>query len=475
MFNIDDTIVAISSAPGPAARGVIRLSGPDAVSLAEQCFKTEDYQSAPSAGNPAKKSSAMKRRRYFGSCTLAEAATCPAELLLFFAPHSYTCQDTAELHLPGSPPLLRMVVQNLIQRGARPAGPGEFTARAFFNGRIDLSQAEAVAEVISARSDAQLRAAQKLLDGALHKFCREIQSESAELLALVEAQIDFSQDDIELISPTQLNLQLSRIRQKLFRLITESVSWEQLDHLPQVMLAGPANTGKSSLANALLCIDRSIVSSIAGTTRDQLTAPLKLTTGECLLIDTAGLGPVDDPLADQTQRLSLERMPKSDLILYVIDSCKNDAEILADLAYLDQLGNKAAVIIIANKIDLLADPMPRLDQLAHLVHYPFIAVSAIRGENIKSVKSSIERHLQDIPAGCSAEAIALTTRQRQALADAVESITQADQISRQTRSDQTEIVAFYLREAIDHLGGISGQIVPDDILGMIFSRFCIGK
>ncbi|MCK4629121.1 MAG: 50S ribosome-binding GTPase, partial [Sedimentisphaerales bacterium] len=282
MYIPDDTIVAVSSAAGSAARGIIRVSGPEALALAGTIFQGDDGVSVAEAGSW----SVLK-----GRCLLTESVSCPAGLYIFRAPHSYTTQDVVEFHLPGSGPLLQMVLQRLLATGAdvRSAEPGEFTARAFFNGRIDLTEAEAVAEVINARSDGQLRAAERLLDGRLHRICSEITRRLTEALALIEANIDFSEEDIEFATGEQLRGQVAAVLGDLGRLLTDSTTWDELTHLPKVAVAGPANAGKSSLINSLSGIDRSIVSSIAGATRDLLTVPLSLPDGECMLIDTAGL------------------------------------------------------------------------------------------------------------------------------------------------------------------------------------------
>jgi tRNA modification GTPase len=455
MFDIDDTIVAASSAGGSSACGIIRLSGPEAISSARTLFVPDKNEKDLSGWY-----------RYNGRFQLTSTISCPAQLYIFHAPKSYTAQDMAELHLPGSPALMQMVLDRFLQTGIRLAQPGEFTARAFFHGRMDLSEAEAVAEVIHARSDSELRSAQRLLDGALHRICHNINQSLSELLALLEAQIDFSEEEIELISTNKLQEGLEKLRTELESLIARSVTWEDLHHLPRVVLAGPANAGKSSLANALLGMDRSIVSAIAGTTRDALAAPLQLEHGECLLIDTAGLGDVYDPLAKETQKLARQKMRNCDLLLWIVDGSRPTLE--QDIADLDHMNMKTPFITVINKKDLMADHSQRNTS-------DVIYVSAVTGENLEILKKEISRSLQKEIVDCPRQSLALTVRQRQALTESQNHLTTACQLLNEFGSERIELVALEIRGAMDQLGTISGQIVNEDILSKIFSRFCIGK
>jgi len=459
MLDTEDLIAAVSSAGGCGGRGILRLSGPGVVEAACRLFVW-----AP----PGPLS--RLRRRYHGRCRLTATVTCPAQLYVFPGPNSYTGQDMAEFHLPGSPALLQMVLEQLLESGARAARPGEFTARAFFHGRLDLSEAEAVAEVINARSDGELRAAQRLLGGALHRVCGSISGKLLDVLSLLEAQIDFAEEEIELISVCRLGEELHGILAELDSLLAGSITWEDLHHLPQVVLAGPANTGKSSLANRLLGMDRSIVSAIAGTTRDALTAPLRLAHGECLLIDTAGLGEVMDPLAGETQNLTRQKMESCDLLLWVVDGSQPDAE--ENIRSFQPLPSRRPVLVVVNKTDLpeAAKLKCRLNACLSPVF-----VSALTGENLGELKDRMSGILQKEITDGPAQALALTVRQRQALAEARNHLGAAASILEQVDSPALELLALEIRGAMERLGTISGEIVTEDILGRIFSRFCIGK
>jgi len=470
MYPLDDTIVAISSAPGPALRGIIRLSGADAAGLAAEVFQ-------PAPGE-ASLQTAAGWTRLLGRCRLTGQADCAAEAYVFCAPGSYTGQDIIELHLPGSPALLQIVLHALLAASARSAEPGEFTARAFFHSRLDLTQAEAVAAVIAAHGDAQLRAAQRLLDGALQMNCRDLTNRVADLLSLVEATIDFSDQDLDFVLPEALLDQACAIQRDLSRLLSESISWKDLDYLPRVVLAGPANAGKSSLANALLGIDRSIVSSFAGATRDLLTAPLALHDRECLLIDTAGLGPAADPLAPTAQQLTRQAVASCDLLLWVIDISQPSACWLGQLP--DELSRSLKVILVANKMDLCPNCPQSCRRVAQQLSSQLsliqtVPTSALHRQNLDCLQDAIETvlHLQTSPS-TSAGALALTARQHRALQAALDALAESGNLLR-AENPAAELIALELRTALDELGSVSGAVVTDDLLNRIFSRFCVGK
>ena len=457
MYISDDTIVAVSSAVGASARGIVRLSGPDSLRCVSDVFGSNELADTKSFCH------------VFGRCRLSETISCGAEVYVFRSGHSYTTQDMAELHLPGSIPILRMVVEALINSGARMAQPGEFTARAFFNGRIDLTEAEAVASAISARSDGQLRAAERLLAGELHNRSSRLAHRLAELLAMVEANIDFSEEEIDFATVEQLLIQIKSIKADLEELLHNSVNWAELEHLPQVVLAGPANSGKSSLVNRLVGIDRSIVSGIAGTTRDMLTAPLSLADGECMLIDTAGLGQTADTLAEETQQLTRNSIAVCDLLVWVVDITELDG---ADITIPADLKLPKHVIVVCNKIDLI-DSVPEVYKNA--ADRAVLLVSVLEGDNVDSLRDMIGDILaSEMNVECSGEALALTVRQRRALMSCQHSLCDAIGLA-SGMEFQPELLAVELREALDYLGSISGELVTEDILGHIFSRFCVGK
>ncbi len=452
------TIVAISSAGGHGGRGIIRLSGAMSFMGVEKIFRSDD-----SGGE-----GESEFRQVAGRCYLNDDISVAATIYKFGQGHSYTTEDMIELHLPGSPALLGMVLEKLLSLDdIRMAQPGEFTARAFFNGRIDLTEAEAVAEVIHAQSDTQLRAAERLLDGQLHRFCSEVSERLSMILAEIEADIDFSEgDDADLVVATddKISGELGWVLNAVDELLANSRSWDDIHHLPVVVLAGPANAGKSSLANRLLGMDRSIVSQIAGTTRDLLSAPLQLADGECLLIDTAGLGDVVDPLAEATQLMTQKGIEGCDLLIWVED-ISADGEVKG---LPNDMKLPANVLMVGNKCDLREDK--KAEERSELF------VSAATGENIEALLEAINRILHnEMAVSMGADAMALTSRQKQALADSRLSVIAGLKTVSQGYPQQAEILALEIRETLDSIGVISGQVVNDDIFSKIFENFCIGK
>lgn len=464
---LDDTIVAISSAPGRAPVGIVRLSGPQAGSIITgMLVGGADHKAADLPGS----------RRLCTELVLGDGLHLPAVVHLFRAPRSSTRQDMAEILTIGSPPVLEMVCKRCLALGARPAEAGEFTARAFLNGALSLAQAEAVTGLISAQSDAQLRAARRLRDGALTQAATSARDELARILALVEAGIDFVDEPIEFISPAELHRDLRNIVERLDELARSSVTQERLDAVPTVLLAGAPNAGKSTLLNALTGTSRAICAAVAGTTRDILSAPMRWSTGEALLLDSAGIDASTDEVLSLARSRALETLTKVDLCLLVVDAT---AECPRDLVARLQSERPRDVLAVGSKLDLL-DPASRFEVGSRLESLGFgrpCVVSACTGEGIEELRDTIAARFADRAYTMHGEALVLSARQMEAIREAGAAASRAINLaaSCDTTADRAEFLAFELREALDAIGAVTGEVTTEDLLGEVFSRFCIGK
>lgn len=464
-FTHDDTIAAISSPAGPGGRAIVRLSGPDAGALADAIFQG----STPMANLPGFHAT--------DGMVVAGDLALPARAYVFRGPRSYTRQDVIELHLPGSPAAATMVLNALLAAGARPAEAGEFTARAFFAGRIDLSAAQAVADIIDAADTAQLRSAMATLQGQVHELCLALSKRLTAELALVEASIDLAEEGLDLDTPAAVAARLGEIATDIRAAADRADDIPEGTHQPTVILAGAPNAGKSSLLNALTGEDRAIVSALAGTTRDVLSAPLALAGVTVDLTDAAGLGRTNDPLADQADSAARHAAQRADVLCHVIDLTAPHLETAQSLqADLLAMNPRAPLVLLANKTDACADVPATMAMLAKQFDLTPLGVCALTGEGLDELKA----HLTDllhVTASRSGEAMGLHHRQKlnlQAAAGAAalagERLSDCDHLA-----DAAEIVALDLRDALAEIGKISGEVVTDDVLGEIFGRFCVGK
>src|SRR5687768_17355137 len=343
---VSDTICAISSAVGPAARMIVRASGPGAFALAE----------ALTGSSPQPRSALRTHLRFDG-------LVIPAWLYSFASPRSYTGEDLVEFHIPGNPLLARMLVNELLRLGARAAEPGEFTARAYFNGRIDLAEAEGVAATIAAHSEGELRAARQLLGGELARRLRPVMDVLAETLALVEVGIDFSDEDVTFLRRDEVEQRVRSSDAALEHLTRDTARFERLAHEPQVVLVGRPNAGKSTLLNALAGRQRAVVSPIAGTTRDAVSAEVRLRRGMIKLIDVAGLEfeEATDDIERQMQSQALRAIETADAVVLLHDvTDENPAPALP----------RRPDLVVRTKLDLLPEASGDL------------AVSAATGANL---------------------------------------------------------------------------------------------
>jgi len=464
---LDETIAAISSAPGRGRLGIVRLSGPQALAIVNRIARVNS--GAALADLPGS-------TRVRGEVVLDPNQTFPADFYVFRAPHSYTLQDLVEIHTIGSPPVLEIIRRAAFAHGAVSAEPGEFTARAFLNGAMDLAAAEGVAAVIRAQSDTQLRAARRMMGGAVAEPIRQARDELAELVALIEADIDFAEEPIEFITPAELRDRLEDISRRLNQLVSASPVVERFDSLPRILLLGRPNVGKSSLMNRLSGTSRAICAAVAGTTRDLLSAPIRLGRGEAILLDAAGIDHSTDAVLAQAQAGALFAAEQVDAVCFVVDAtCPGNDSLPSPAAPLPS----SRTVIALNKCDLVTsaarDRMVEHFEARGLGHVR--AVSAIEGMGVELLRAAMAEALADAASTTLGEAILLSERQRRTTIEALQAIGRAADLSATARGtiDCADLLAFELREALEALGSVTGDVTTDDLLGRVFARFCIGK
>jgi tRNA modification GTPase len=464
MLNMDDTIAAVSTAAVPAGavgRSIVRVSGPETFAVLSKLIST---------AQPPQKN--RIRRVVF---RLDDDLAVEGLLYAFLQPHSYTGQDLAELHLDACGAVVEAVLKKLYHC-VRPASPGEFTQRAFLNGKMDLTQAEAVAEIVSAANTAQLEAAEQLLKGRFSDTIAKLRVQIIELLGLLEAGLDFSEEAIEFISQDEALNRIQSFSDTLTGLLNNSIRCERMIDLDSVGLAGVPNAGKSSLLNALLGQRRSIVSDTEATTRDVLTGLLQLEHLDCVLFDCAGL------LSQQQQKSLMNRLSheasitalnKAAVVLFCVDAGKDDTN--ADIQMRQQM-TAESVIYIVTKIDTVEpDQLDRKQaNLQTIFGAKFILTSSATGAGLDELKKQIEDTLLQLRRGDREHEDRLTVNQRheRKLTEAIKLLNEsADEV----RVHSTEIAAMLLRQAHDRLGTLETEDISETILDSIFSRFCIGK
>ena len=440
-----DTIAAIASAPGAAGVGVVRVSGPAVPAIARQLLGR-----AP-----------RPRHAHFTAFRDAAGALIDRGLLLHFpAPASYTGEHVLELQGHGSAVLLDALLRRVCALGARLARPGEFTERAFLNGKLDLAQAEAVADLIAARSQAGARAALQSMEGV---FSRRVEALLQRLIAVrvhVEAAIDFPEEEIDFLADPAIARQLDALRADLAALLREAQRGVRLNDGLRVVIIGRPNAGKSSLLNALAGTDRAIVNAVAGTTRDVLREQLNLDGIALELADTAGLRDTDDEVEREGVRRAQGELQRADVALLV----STDEHVAADLAWFAQLPAAATRLVLINKIDLAATA-PRREQRDGAT---WLWASARTGAGIDALREELKRL-----AGSGGEG-AFSARRRHVLA--LQQVSQHLEAAAELTTHRAgELAAEELRHAQHALGEITGSYSSDDLLGAIFGSFCIGK
>jgi tRNA modification GTPase len=461
MYNVHDTIAAVSSAAGTdGVRNIVRISGEKTFDSVGKIF--------PQLGR------SLQRGVVRGSIRIDDELAVDAIAYLFPSPHSYTGDDIVELHILAPMTVIEGIMQLLFTLGVRAAAAGEFTARAYLAGKIDLAQAEAVAQIVAGGNELQLIAAQKLLAGRLAKTLRDIQERLLDLISRIEAGLDFAGEDIEFISSDEAISHIDATVAILQHLLSGSVSCEEVMHLPAVGIVGAPNAGKSSLLNALLDRQRSIVSGKRATTRDVLTGVLKLPHCNCAIFDCAGLLPptISKTILDQlAQDAAIDAMRTAQIVVFCVDVSKPTWD--EDIEIFEMIRHKN-LILTATKCDvptstILADKIHQMEAMFGRI---FLTSSSAAKDGLQSLKTAVDAALAHGTAAEIADMVSLNQRHRRWLEEAVSNLSQAKQ---EIISDNEEVAVMLLRNGYRAFGELSDEGIDEAVLERIFSRFCIGK
>lgn len=459
MVDFNDTIVALATPPGRSGIGVIRLSGPASLHALQRLVRSDDFAPQPNV---------LVLRNLIDPLT--DATLDQAFVCYFKAPHSFTGEDVVELQCHGSPVLLRAIIDAILALGARMANAGEFSLRAVANGRMKLSEAEAVRDLIDAQTDAAARQATRQMNGAISHALQPLKEELLRIIVRLESSLEFVEDDLPQLEQEQLVDDVRRVRARFEEMAATFKRGRLLRDGLRVTLVGRPNAGKSSLFNMLLGRGRAIVHEVAGTTRDAITESLGIDGVPILITDTAGLRTSFDPVevigVDRTRREAAD----SDLVIVVIDGSQplsdEDQNVLVEAA-------AHSHIVALNKSDLDTFSKARLrDETTAVDASTVIPVSARTGAGLDALRTALLQPFAD--GAASGEGLLITNaRHHDLLLRAIEAIASSEALLQQHASEELTLVG--LHDALRYLGQISGETTSEQLLGEIFSTFCIGK
>lgn len=457
---MEDTIAAVATPVGQGGIGIVRLSGALAGDIAERLFR------------PRKPVQTLQSHQlYLGHLMDPETGAVVDEVLLSFmkAPHSYTREDVVEINSHSGPFLLSRILQIVLRSGARLARPGEFTFRAFMNGRLDLTQAEAVVDLVRAQSEKGLVMAARQMNGQLREEIQSMQKKVLALLARIEVGIDFPEDAQDLLPDPEASSLERDLLEPLERLIAAHEERRIWMEGVRTVIVGRVNAGKSSLLNRLLNEERSLVTSIPGTTRDIIESTLHLGGIPLHLMDTAGFRKVRGKIEGMGIHLTEQKLGEADLVLIVIDQSRplgrHDLHLLA-------ASDKGRSIIILNKIDL-PSRLGRDRSRKALEEYEVVRLSALTGEGMEALRQAIVRRVGTGRMGSGSLGLAPNLRQKAGLSEASRHFRNG--INHLREKGPPEIIAADFQSGLEALGEIIGETTPEDVLDRIFSEFCIGK
>ena len=457
----EDTIAAVGTRPGEAAIGIVKLSGEESISIADKIFKSK---------NNKRLKDMETYNMIYGNIVDKEGNIIDEVIVtLMKKPRSYTREDVAEINCHGGMAATTKVLELCIENGARTAEPGEFTKRAFLSGRIDLSQAEAVIDLVKSKTEQSLKIAAKNLKGDVGKEIRKLREMVMDVMVQLEASIDFIEEDLEITPFSRLLREVKVIKEELIELIKNEEKGEIIKNGVKVAIVGKPNVGKSSLLNLLLKKEKAIVTSIPGTTRDAVEEILYVEGIPLILVDTAGIRKTKNTIEKIGVSRSLRHIDEAELVLMVLDGNRKIGKM--DLNIIKKIEDKKTICCV-NKADLKQNL--EMDRVIKYFNEKFIIkISALKGTGIRDLESRIRKIIMDNGDINIEEKIIVNSRHKIILKEARDLLENAERAMRDKISE--EFPSYDLKAAYDLMGEIIGETTGEDVLSMIFSKFCIGK
>lgn len=457
---IDDTIAAIATASGEGGIGIIRISGDKSLQVAQSIFKSKSGKMIKDYNT---------RTLIYGKIVDGEKVIDEALVAYMKGPNSYTAEDVIEINCHGGFISVKKILELILSKGVRLADAGEFTKRAFLNGRIDLSQAEAIIDVIKSKTDMAHEVAQNQLEGSLAKKIKDLRMNVTEVLAHLEVSIDFAEEDVEEITYQTLEEKAIELRNEIKKLYDTAESGKILRDGLKTVIVGKPNVGKSSLLNSILGENRAIVTDIAGTTRDVIEEFVNIKGIPLKIVDTAGIRETEDIVEKIGVEKSRESFSTADLVIMVLDASRKLSE--EDMEILENLKNKKTIVLL-NKMDL--EPKIELEKVKEFVNSEdIIEISALKHQGIEQLQDKIESMVYHGSVKNSSNLMITNSRHKDALFKAYESIN--DAINAIDQRMPYDFIEVDFKNIWDYLGYINGDTVREDLLDTIFANFCIGK
>ena len=457
---IEDTIAASATAPGKCGIGIIRISGDKSLQVAQSIFKSKSGKMIKDYNT---------RTLIYGKIVDGEKVIDEALVAYMKGPNSYTAEDVIEINCHGGFISVKKILELILSKGVRLADAGEFTKRAFLNGRIDLSQAEAIIDVIKSKTDMAHEVAQNQLEGSLAKKIKDLRMNVTEVLAHLEVSIDFAEEDVEEITYQTLEEKAIELRNEIKKLYDTAESGKILRDGLKTVIVGKPNVGKSSLLNSILGENRAIVTDIAGTTRDVIEEFVNIKGIPLKIVDTAGIRETEDIVEKIGVEKSRESFSTADLVIMVLDASRKLSE--EDMEILENLKNKKTIVLL-NKMDL--EPKIELEKVKEFVNSEdIIEISALKHQGIEQLQDKIESMVYHGSVKNSSNLMITNSRHKDALFKAYESIN--DAINAIDQRMPYDFIEVDFKNIWDYLGYINGDTVREDLLDTIFANFCIGK